>query len=171
MTCRGALSVKVHAISREAGFTLVELMVAMAIITIAVGLAMPYYSQWQAQSKLRQATSEIATQLTLARMAAMNRNRSVDVTVQSSGGTVHVSAVTSSSGVPVIKDTPLQAGGTSVVGSPITVSFSSMGSRTSGGTGVQEIGVCDTFKRQYAVTVIPTGKVNWSTNASATPCP
>src|SRR5512146_3058487 len=139
MTCRGALSVKVHAISREAGFTLVELMVAVAIISIAVGLAMPYYSEWQAQSKLRQATSEIATQLTLARMAAMNRNRSVDVTVENLGGTVHISAV--SSGVAVIKDKNLPPRVTSVIGSPITVSFSSMGLRTSGGTGVQSIGV------------------------------
>ena len=162
---------KLHADTRETGFTLVELMVALAIVTIAVGLAMPSYLQWHAQSQLRQATSEIATQLTIARMAAMNRNRSVDVTVQSSGGAVHVSAVTSSSGVPVIKDTPLQSGATSVVGSPITVSFSSMGTRTSGGTGVQTIGVCDASKRQYAVTVIPTGKVNWSTASSATPCP
>ena len=155
--------------ARQAGFTLIELMIAVAILTIAVSLAIPDFLRWYAQSQLREATSEIATQLTLARMAGMNRNRAVDVTVENLGGTVHISAV--SSGVAVIKDKTLPPRVTSVIGSLITVSFSSMGLRTSGGTGVQTIGVCDTYGRQYSVTVIPAGKVNWTVNPGGTPCP
>ena len=154
---------------REAGYTLTELMVAVAIITVAVALAVPQYSQWQAQSQLRQATSEIATHLTLARMAAMNRNRTVDVTMQNSGGAAHISAV-ASSGASVL-DEDLQSKGVSLVGSPITVSFSSMGLRTSGGTGIQTIGMCNNYKLQYSITIVPVGKVNWSTDPSATSCP
>jgi prepilin-type N-terminal cleavage/methylation domain-containing protein len=167
---QGVFSVKVFAVRGQTGFTLVETMVVAAIVGIAAALAVPNYLQWQAQSKLRQAVSEIATQLTLARMAAMNRNRGVDVSVLNSTGAVHISAMTSSSGMPVINDTPLQPG-TSVAGSPITVSYSSLGLRTSGGTGIQTIVVCDAYSRQYAVTVLPTGKVNWSTNQVVTPCP
>ena len=59
----------------------------------------------------------------------------------------------------------------SVVGSPVTVSFSSLGLRTTGGTGTQTIGVCDTYQRQYSVVIIPSGKVQWSINPSGTACP
>jgi prepilin-type N-terminal cleavage/methylation domain-containing protein len=156
--------------ARQAGFTLIELMIAVAIITIAATLAIPDFLRWYVQSQLRQATTEIATQLTLARMAGMNQNRGVDVTVQTSGGAVHISAL-SSSGVAVIKDKSLPPQVASVVGSPVTVSFSSMGVRTSAGTGTQTIGICDKYGRQYSVTIIPSGKVNWSPTGAGTPCP
>jgi len=92
------------AFGRNSGFTLIEIMIVVAILTIAVALAVPEFLRWNVQSQLRQATSEIATQLMLARMAAMNRNRSVDVTVQTTGGAVHISAVAPSSGAAIIKD-------------------------------------------------------------------
>ena len=157
--------------TNQAGFTLIELMIAVAILTVGASLAIPEFLRWHALSQLRQATSEIATQLTLARMAGMSRNRSVDVTVQKSGGVVHISAVSPSSGMVVIKDTSFPTRVTSVIGSPVMVSFSSMGVRTGGGTGTQMIGLCDTYGRQYSVSIIPSGKVNWSINSTGTPCP
>ena len=156
---------------RNSGFTLIELMIAVAIIGIAASLAIPEFLRWNAQSQLREATSEIATQLALARMIAMNRNTSVDVTVQTASGVLHVSAITPASGTVVIKDKTFPSQVPSMVGSPVTVSFSSLGLRTSGGTGSQSIGVCDAYKRQYSVMVIPSGKVNWSRNSTATSCP
>jgi len=167
----GAPALKIQIVRGEAGFTLIEVMIAAAILTIAAGLALPEFLRWHVQTQLRQATSEIATQLTLARMAAMNRNRNVDVTVQLSGGSLHVSAVAPSSGELVIRDKTFPTSVTTVIGSPVMVSYSSLGIRTSGGTGTQTIGVCDRYKRQYSVTVIPSGKVNWSINSSAIPCP
>lgn len=156
---------------RQEGFTLIELMIVVAIVAISAALSVPDFMRWLAQSQLRQATGEIATQLTMARMAAMNRNRSVDVTVQTSGGAVHISGVSPSSGAVVIKDQSFPAGVSSVVGSPVVVSFSSMGLRTTGGTGVQTIAVCDRYQRQFSVTVSPAGKVNWTANSGGTPCP
>ena len=159
------------ALNRTNGFTLIELMVVVGILTIAVALALPEFLRWHVQSQLRQATSEIATQLMLARMAAMNRNRSVDVTVQTTGGAVRISAIAPASGAEVIKEKVFPTRVTSVVGSPVTVSFSSLGMRTTGGTGTQTIGVCDTYQRQYSVSIIPAGKVQWSIYPSGTPCP
>lgn len=156
--------------ARQAGFTLIEVMIVVAIIGISAALAIPNFTQWYVQTQLRQATTEIATQLTLARMVGMNRNRSVDVTVQNSGGVVHISAM-ASSGAAVINDISFPANVKSVVGSPVTVSFSSIGSRTNGGTAAQTIGLCDKYGRQYSVTIIASGKVNWSPNASGVPCP
>jgi type IV fimbrial biogenesis protein FimU len=161
----------VSALNRNGGFTLIELMVVVGILTIAVGIALPEFLRWHVQSQLRQATSEIATQLMLARMAAMNRNRSVDVTIQGLGDGVHISAVASSSGTAVIKDKLFPTRVTAVLGSPVLVSFSSMGMRTTAGSGTQVIGVCDTYQRQYSVSIIPSGKVNWSINPSGAPCP
>jgi prepilin-type N-terminal cleavage/methylation domain-containing protein len=163
--------VKRRMFERNNGFTLIELMIAVAILTIAASLAIPEFLRWHAQSRLRQATSEIATQLVLARMAAMNRNRNVDVIVQEAGGVVHLSAISPSAGVSVINDKTFPTQVSSIIGSPVTVSFSSLGIRTSGGTGMQSIGVCDIYKRQYSVSVIASGKVNWSVNPTGTPCP
>jgi hypothetical protein len=84
---------------------------------------------------------------------------------------VQISAIAPASGAAVIKDKSFPTRVTSVVGSPVTVSFSSLGMRTTGGTGTQTIGVCDTYRRQYSVSIIPSGKVNWSVNPSGSPCP
>jgi prepilin-type N-terminal cleavage/methylation domain-containing protein len=154
----------------QTGFTLIEVMIAVAIVGISAGLAIPNFAEWYVQTQLRQATSEVASQLTLSRMAGMNRNRSMDVTVTHSGGVVSVSSVLSTGG-SVINSASFPTHVKSVVGSPVTVSFSSMGVRTSGGTGLQTIGVCDTYGRQYSVTIIASGKVNWSSNTSGVPCP
>jgi len=154
---------------REHGFTLVEIMVVVVILGIATALAVPNFLEWQARNQLRHVTSEVATQLTLARMSAMNRNRGVNVTLQNVGGSVRITAVTTSDNVSVLDET-VQSKGIVVEGSTFTVSFSSLGVKTSAGTGNQDIRVCNAQKLQYLVTIIPVGKVSWSTTPSGTPC-
>jgi hypothetical protein len=103
-------------------------------------------------------------------MTAMNRNRSVDVTVQDAGSYTNVLTVVSTTGTSVMNKN-IDSYGHTVVGGPITVSYSSMGYRTSGGTGMQTIGLCNAAKLQYSVSIIPAGKVNWQTSPTTTPCP
>jgi prepilin-type N-terminal cleavage/methylation domain-containing protein len=155
----------------QGGFTLLEVMVVVAIIGIGAAIAVPEFVQWNARTQLRQATSEIASQLTMARMAAMNRNRGVDVSIQATSGVVNVSAVVSGGLVTVIPTRSFANNVRAVTGGPVTVSFSSLGVKTSAGTGTQTFGVCDANNVQYSVTIIPTGRVNWSANSTTTPCP
>ncbi len=152
------------------GFTLIELLIATAIVALGASLAAPEFLRWHARTQLRQATSEIASQLTMARMAAMNRNRSVDVTIQMVSGGVIILAV-ANGGAAVIPTKTLASRVTAVTGAPVTVSFSSLGVKTSGGTATQIFGVCNINKQQYSVQIIPAGRVNWSPTATATPCP
>jgi prepilin-type N-terminal cleavage/methylation domain-containing protein len=152
------------------GFTLIELLIATAIVALGASLAAPEFLRWHARTQLRQATSEIASQLTMARMAAMNRNRSVDVTIQMVSGGVNILAV-ANGGAAVIPTKTLASRVTAVTGAPVTVSFSSLGVKTSGGTATQIFGVCNINKQQYSVQIIPAGRVNWSPTATATPCP
>jgi len=155
----------------EAGFTLVEVMVTCVIIGIATTLAVPNFLEWQARNKLRHATSEVASQLTLARMNAMSRNRSVNVTLKNVGDVVKITAVTASGSIPVESEAMLSKGIVMRESSRV-VSFSSMGMRTSDGTQTVKIGVCNPQKLQYSVVITPVGKVNWATTAAdSTPCP
>jgi type IV pilus assembly protein PilA len=155
----------------QGGFTLLEVMIVVAIFGIGAAIAVPEFVRWNARTQLRQATSEIASQLTMARMAAMNRNRGVDVTIQATSGVVNVSAVASGGSGTVIPTRSLTSNVKAVTGGPVTVSFSSLGVKTSAGTGTQTFGVCDTNNVQYSVTIIPTGRVNWAASPTATPCP
>src|SRR5881628_1252104 len=72
----------------EAGFTLVELMTVAAVITIGTALAVPSYQQWISRYQLKQASTEISSDLSLSRMAAMNRNKNVIVALAVTGGRV-----------------------------------------------------------------------------------
>ena len=67
--------------SSETGFTLIEMLIVVAIIGIASALAIPNYLVWQSRSELRQAVAEVQNQLLLARMAALSRNAPVTVAI------------------------------------------------------------------------------------------
>lgn len=74
----------------QAGFTLIEVMIAVAIVGILAMVAVPNYLQWNARYQLKQGTTELAGSLNLARMAAMNRNLAVTVTLTLVSGRVNV---------------------------------------------------------------------------------
>ena len=67
--------------NRESGFTLIEVMIIVAIIGIASALAIPNYLVWHSRSELRQGITEVQNQLLLARMAALSRNAPVTVAI------------------------------------------------------------------------------------------
>lgn len=60
------------------GMTLIELMIALAILGVLLGLGLPAFSTFLANSKVRNATETLSAGLSLARSEAMRRNRNVE---------------------------------------------------------------------------------------------
>lgn len=143
---------------RENGFTLIEMMVVLAIIGITAAIAVPNYLQWNSKSQLREAATRIQSQLALARMAAMNRNTTVNVNLAMAGNLVTV-VTTAANGNQVFPVETLMSHVIGFAGGPIQ--FSSLGVRAGGGAGAQFITVQNDTGLTYSIQVLPGGKATW----------
>ncbi len=65
--------------NRSGGFTLVELLMGLAILSIVTTTVVPSFSQLLAEQRLRQVSNELRLSLALARSEAIKRNESVNV--------------------------------------------------------------------------------------------
>lgn len=72
---------------RQRGFTMVELMVTLAVLAILLGIAVPSMTQFTFSGKLRSYSNEIVASALLARSEAIKRNQAVRVCVANSAGT------------------------------------------------------------------------------------
>ncbi len=144
--------------SREGGFTLIEVMVVVAIIGIVSAIAVPNYLQWNSKNQLREAANRIQSQLTFARIAAMNRNTTTTVTFFMAGNLVTV-VTTDATGAQILPVETLMSHVTGFTGGPVL--FSSLGVRTGGGLGAQFITVKNDQGLTYSVQVLPGGKTSW----------
>lgn len=59
------------------GFTLLELVIVLAIASVLMALAMPTYRQWMARTKIRVAAESMMSGLVYARNQALQRNAQV----------------------------------------------------------------------------------------------
>jgi len=67
--------------SCERGFTLVELLITIAVFAVLTFLALPSFSQWIANTKIRSTTESVLAGFQLARAEAVRLNRGVRVTL------------------------------------------------------------------------------------------
>ncbi len=74
--------------SKEAGFTLVELLITIIIVGILASLAIPSFREFIAGQRIKTATFDIIAMYTLARSEAIKRNVTVNVFKGASGFTV-----------------------------------------------------------------------------------
>jgi type IV fimbrial biogenesis protein FimT len=70
---------------RERGFTLTELLVALAIMALLLALAAPGFTRQRAEAALRSATGQTMAALHLARRLALARGQSVTVCPSADG--------------------------------------------------------------------------------------
>jgi len=72
---------------RAAGFTLVELMIGIAIAALLVVLAIPSYQVWVADAQIRNAAESIADGMRYAQSQAIARNSTIEFIIDPTTGT------------------------------------------------------------------------------------
>lgn len=83
--------------SAETGFTIVELVIALAILAIILGLAVPSMQTYILNQRVRNASFDLTSDLLLARAEATKRN--ADVVIAANGGAWHNGWAISAGGV------------------------------------------------------------------------
>ena len=142
------------------GFTLVEMMIVGAIIGILAGIAVPSIGQWMARYQMKQAATELAGNLNLARAAAMSRGTGMTVTTAMTNGR----ATLTFGGIypPVILNQRI----TNITAA--TFGFNTFGLRSGSGATNTLIALSQMQGTAYSVMVTPAGRVDWCAKAT---CP
>lgn len=139
------------------GFTLIEMMVGIAILSILVSIAIPNYLTWNARYQFKDTARMLSSNLALTRISAMSRNdAATGLTLQVVAGVTQYNS--QAPGTPTMIFPP----DVSVNGAlPLTVSFNQFGQRTSGGGGNQIINLDSTEQpnTRYMLTITTSGKV------------
>jgi prepilin-type N-terminal cleavage/methylation domain-containing protein len=119
-----------------AGFTLVEMMIVIAIVGLMVSVAVPNYLTWNQKYQLKDSVASLQANISLARMTAINNNITVTVTVTQATPTVPVTVTftnLAAGGAAVLPQTRMNTGilltnaGGGAVAAPQDVQFSPMG--------------------------------------------
>ncbi len=114
-----------HLIARsrlQSGFTLVELMVGLAVAGLLVMAAAPHFADYGINSRLRESGNTVYTEALMAQSEAIKRNRTVRLSTN--GSTVQVLDLTDPTNPVVLRTRTLAAGATVATG---TVDFGSQG--------------------------------------------
>jgi prepilin-type N-terminal cleavage/methylation domain-containing protein len=151
--------------SNQRGFTLLELMVTVAIVGVVCALAIPNYLVWSRTYQLRQATTDLQGNLILARMTAMNRNTAVTMTlgpIPCPPDIAYCGANGASFGgiIPPVPLASRKVTGVLTTGGT-TVQLSSLGLRIGGPVGNQLITLTNTDNLTYSIVITPGGKIRW----------
>lgn len=79
---------------RARGFTLIELMVALAVAIVLMGIAVPSFFESTARARLQGAINELAIDLQYARSEAVRERAAVTLTVANSGASYTITNAT-----------------------------------------------------------------------------
>ncbi len=157
-------------LSLQAGFSLIEVLIAVAIIGIAAAIAIPNFTRMYTDYQARVTASEITRHLVLVRTRAMTTNQTLNVQIVLVNGGVQMTT-TNLAGAPALQGlnrieaaqmTTLAFNNGGLIPNGGVVQFNSFGIRTSvPGTGVQAITVGGTLggtpTTQYLINIAPSG--------------
>lgn len=73
---------------RQGGFSLIEMMIVIVIMSIILAIAVPYYTRWRQSTALSSATETMMAHIKQARVMAVSYNRQVAVSFTTDGYTV-----------------------------------------------------------------------------------
>ena len=127
---------------KEAGFTIIELMIVIAIFAIAMAAAMPSYNEWIQNTHIRNAAESLSNGIQRARAEAVSRN--VTVTFSIAGDNFWT--ITDTGADETIESRPLAEIPASVTVTPTpdattTLTFNNLGVRTDGSVQIDRIDV------------------------------
>ena len=86
------------AMNKEDGFTLVELIATMVILTIVMATAVPNFTAWKTNYQIRAESDRVHMDLLLARMTAIKNNNDVVVTFVSTSNSYSILNDTNNNG-------------------------------------------------------------------------
>lgn len=158
----------------EEGFTLLEMMIVVAIIGVTATLGVTNFGVWKARADLKAAVTTMQNELTVARMMAMNRNIPVAVTITvaptvltvttANANTAAVLATSNHSISHVANVFNQLAPGPPPVFVQVpttTIMFNSLGMRLPETGGNQVIAISNDRGMQYTLRVTPRGSAAW----------
>ena len=157
-------------LSRQAGFTLIEVLIAVAIIGIVAAIAMPNFTRMYTDYQAKVTASEITRHLVFVRTRAMTTNQTLNVQIVLVNGGVQMTttnlagaaALQGFNRIEAVQMTTLAFNNGGILPNGGVVQFNSYGLRTSvPGTGVQAITVGGTLAgvptTQYRINIAPSG--------------
>ena len=123
-------------LGHQRGFTLLEVIVVMAIMGIVAAIGLPAFSDWREKQSVRNATQVLLAHMKQARIMAVAENRSVSITFTSSSYMFDADTTTGSTCGPCRSETvTLSQFSSKLSVSPTTTrTFTSRGTANSGTT-------------------------------------
>ena len=155
---------------KSSGFTLIELMIAVAIFGILIAVAVPNFRAWLQNTKVRTVAESMQTGIQKARAEALTRNAQVTFTLGANSAWSVGCAIVTATCPAVIEQRAATEGATETVtvtptpGGASTVVFSNLGTRVANAADFTQLDLTfgalgATEKRDLRVVVGASGSV------------